>query len=268
MPEGDTLHRTARTLHEVFAGRPIVEAEVGTRRGALRSEDLVGRVLLGVEARGKNLLVHFDDDHVLWSHLGMTGSWHVRCDGDPWPRPRAQLDLGLRAPHASALGFNVPVLERMRAAQALRHPALASLGPDLLATPFDLESALARWRGAPYATLGDALLDQRLACGIGNVYKAEALFVTGLDPWRRVVECDDETLTQLLERARALMLRNLDGRPRRTHAGPGEERYFVYGREGLPCRRCEAPVRKARQGEHARVTYYCAPCQGVVTGGA
>ena len=268
MPEGDTLHRTARTLNEVFAGRPIVEAEVGARRGELRPEDLVGRVLVRVEARGKNLLVHFDDDHVLWSHLGMTGSWHVRCDGDPWPRPRTQLDLGLRAPHASALGFNVPVLERMRTARALRHAALASLGPDLLATPFDLESALARWRGAPYATLGDALLDQRLACGIGNVYKAEALFVTGLDPWRRVVECDDESLTQLLERARALMLRNLDGRPRRTHAGPGEERYFVYGREGLPCRRCEAPVRKARQGDHARVTYYCAPCQGVVTGGA
>jgi len=263
MPEGDTLFRTARVLHQVLGGHRLEAARVGARVHGIDPRALVGRVVERVEARGKNLLISLDDDHLLWSHLRMTGSWHTYPPSEPWQRPAHQASVVLTVQHAVAVGFNLPVLERLTRVQADRHPALASLGPDLLAPEFDLADALQRWRTAPLLPLGEALLDQRLACGVGNVYKAEALFLTGLDPWRTVAEADDEALTALLEKARALMRRNLDGHRRRTRGGAEAERYFVYGREGQPCRRCETPVSMARQGDLGRSTYFCPACQGV-----
>jgi len=263
MPEGDTLFRTARVLSQVLSGHTITGARVGARTARVDPMALVGRVVVRVDAHGKNLLIALDDEDVLWSHLRMTGSWHTYPPGEPWQRPAHQASVVLDVPHAVVVGFNLPVLERLTRAQAVRHPALASLGPDLLAPELDLAEALRRWRTAPLLPLGEALLDQRLACGVGNVYKAEALFLMGLDPWRTVADTDDEALTGLLERARALMRRNLDGHRRRTRGGAEAERYFVYGREGLPCRRCESPILMARQGDLGRSTYFCPTCQGV-----
>jgi len=93
------------------------------------------------------------------------------------------------------------------------------------------------------------------------------LHLCRVDPWRKVESADDALLAALLQNARALMLRNLDGRMRRTAHAAGGERYFVYGREGLPCRTCEAPIAMARQGEAARSTYFCPVCQQVTVQG-
>jgi len=263
MPEGDTLHRIAHVLGIALGTAPITAAEVHPRWNHVQTHDLVGRSVRKVESRGKNLLLHLEGDTVLWSHLRMTGSWHVYRPGEPWLRPVRQRSIALATDRAVAVGFNLPVLERMSTARALRHPALASLGPDLLSPDFDASAALTRFRMAPLAALGEALLDQRLACGIGNVYKSEALHLARLDPWQRVESTLDETLLALLERTRMLMRRNLDGHPRRTHHGADGDRYFVYGREGRPCRTCEVTIAMKRQGPEARSTYYCPRCQGV-----
>ena len=269
MPEGDTLFRTAQVLNQVLSGRRIEVAQVSPWVAAIEPGMLVGRVVERVEARGKNLLVSLDDEYVLWSHLRMTGSWHTYPRGERWQRPVQQATVALAVAHADAVGFNLPVLERLTRAQAARHPALASLGPDLLAPELDLVEALRRWRTAPLLPLGEAMLDQRLTCGIGNVYKAEALFLLGLDPWQTIADTADEALVALLEKARALMRRNLEGHRRRTRGGveSDAERYFVYGREGLPCRRCETPVCMARQGDAGRSTYFCPACQGTAHAG-
>ena len=261
MPEGDTLHRTARVLAAALDGERIVRVEVELRRGTLRAEQLEGRTVTRVEAVGKNLLVHLDDGHLIWSHFRMTGSFHVYRPGEPWTRPARQRSLALVTARAVVVGFNLPILERLSEKQAARHPQLAALGPDLLSPTFDLSHAVARFRTEPLLSLGEALLDQRLAAGVGNVYKSEVLHLCRMDPFSPVKAATDEQLADLLRRARALMLRNLDGRMRRTSHGPSGERYRVYGREGLPCPVCEAPIEMTRQGAAGRSTYFCPTCQ-------
>ncbi len=261
MPEGDTLHRTARVLATALSGQRILRAEVDPARGTPSPERLEGRVVSSVEAKGKNLLVHLDDGHLLWSHFRMTGSFHVYRPGEPWTRPARQRTLALHVERAVAVGFNLPVLEHLTAQQAQRHPQLALLGPDLLSPTFDREAAVARFRAEPLLSLGEALLDQRLVAGVGNVYKSEVLHLCGMDPFSTVSAATDAQLAELLGRARSLMLRNLDGRMRRTAHGPSGERYRVYGREGLPCPSCETPIEMVRQGAAGRSTYFCPTCQ-------
>jgi len=263
MPEGDTLHRTARVLGAALEGERIARAEVDGRRSRVEAPALVGRVVQRVEARGKNLLLHLEGSAVLWSHLRMTGAWHVYRRGEPWQKPARQRTVLLETARAEAVGFNLPVLELLPASRIASHPQLGQLGPDLLAPAFDVPAAVARFRSAPLQTLGEVLMDQRLASGIGNVYKSEVLHLCRVDPWLKVVDAEDAVLAGLLEKARALMLRNLDGKMRRTAHAAGGERYFVYGREGRPCRTCDTPIAMARQGDSARSTYFCPACQRV-----
>jgi endonuclease-8 len=261
MPEGDTLHRTAAVLDRALRGEAIVRVEVGDARFAELARRLDARSVVHVEARGKNLLVHLDDDSAIWSHLRMTGSWHVYLPGEPWQRPTRQRTIGLTTRRSVAVGFNVPVLEWLDAARLARHPVLCALGPDLLAPTFDVALAVARMRSVPLVALGEALVDQRLVAGIGNVYKSELLFVLRLDPFAPVAAYDDTSLCALLERARVELQRNVDGRPRRTRRDGAAQRHFVYGRRGEPCARCGHAIAVRSQGAAGRSTYWCATCQ-------
>lgn len=267
MPEGDTLFVLAAALRPVLAEQTLVVASApATRaRAALPAETWVGRRVRAIETRGKHLLVRLDDDTTLHVHLGMTGKVRSGPRTGPGALPAEGADLVLETATHRVVGRALPVLEHLTAARLLRHPQLAGLGPDLLADDFDADAltrVVARYRREPFLTLGEALLDQRLACGVGNVYKSEALFLAGLDPWQRVGETGDEVLAGLVERARGLMRRNLDGGLRRTRQGLDPGRYFVYERQDAPCRRCDTPVAMARQGEQGRSTYFCSRCQG------
>ena len=261
MPEGDTIHRAARVIARVLEGDVLTGAEQGDRAPDLGVGSLVGRRVDGVEARGKNLVVAFDDATALLAHLGMTGSWQVHRPGEPWRKPSHRRTVALATARVVVVGFDVPSIERLPRTRLATHPRLAQLGPDLLATRFDAAVAVARFRANPFATIAEALLDQRLASGIGNVYKSEVLHRCGVDPDARVADLADEVIARLLEDARALMLRNLEGKLRRTAHDAGGERHFVYGREGLPCRACGTPIAMRRHGDLARSTYFCPTCQ-------
>jgi endonuclease-8 len=261
MPEGDTIHRAARVIARVLEGDVVTRAEQGERAPDLDVGSLVGRRVESVEARGKNLVIAFDDATALLTHLGMTGSWQVMRPDEPWKRPAWRRSIALGTPRIVVVGFDVPSVERLPLTRLATHPRLARLGPDLLATRFDPAIALARFRQEPFATIAEALLDQRLASGIGNVYKSEVLFRCAVDPDARVADLADDVITRLLEDARALMLRNLEGKLLRTAHDAGGERHFVYGREGLPCRACGTPVAMRRHGDAARSTYFCPACQ-------
>jgi endonuclease-8 len=229
----------------------------------------VGEAITLVEARGKHLLIHFGGGLVLRTHLRMTGSWHVYRDGERWQK----------APHLAravvgadsgwvAVCFHAPVVETYH--QLGREPdALATLGPDLclpesLTDPV-LDAVVERvGRLAPAgATLGEALLDQRIAAGVGNVYKSEACFAVGLDPTTPIEQVDDAARRRVWATAARQLQANLAQAERRTHAAG----LAVYGRRGQPCHRCGTPVRMARHGEQARSTYWCPTCQ-VRPGGA
>ncbi|MEN3342149.1 MAG: endonuclease [Actinomycetota bacterium] len=244
MPEGDSLHRAAQRLRVLAGQRVEVETPHPRAAGKRLAERLDGLLLESVEAVGKNLLLRFEGGLVLRSHLRMSGRWRVeprgtRRSGRPW--------LVLRGAEHEAVLWNGPVLELGR------KPRVDTLGPDILAGPPDLEAMVDRLRAIPQQReVGDALLDQRLVAGIGNLWKAESLWEASVSPWRPLGEVEDAELRDVLEVAHRLMRASTEGmRPPRR----------VYRRAGRPCRRCGTLVRSHGQGEAARTAYWCPGCQ-------
>jgi endonuclease-8 len=242
MPEGDSLHRAARRLQVLVGER--VEVETPHPRAAVKglAGRLDGRRLEGVEAVGKNLLLRFEGGLVLRSHLRMKGRWRVERrgasrTGKPW--------LVLRGAEHEAVLWNGAVLELVG--------ARPRLGPDILGEPPDYQTMVARLRAGPQSReIGDALLDQRLVAGIGNLWKAEALWQARVSPWRSLAEVDDVELRAVLDAAHTLMRASLE-RPRPVRR--------VYRHAGRPCPRCGDTVRSWPQGDDARTAYWCPRCQ-------
>jgi endonuclease VIII len=242
MPEGDAIHRAARRL-QVLVGQEL-EVETPHPRAAVKqlAPRLDGRRLESVEAIGKNLLFRFEGGLVLRSHLRMSGRWRVLgrdapLFGTPW--------LVMRGEQHAGVLWGGPVLEIDRGV-ALR------LGPDILADLPDYDTMLSRIRRENERELGDALLDQRLVAGIGNVWKVESLWAMRVSPWRRLSDVTDEELRAVLAEAHRLMRARLEGVPGTRH---------VYRRKGHACPRCGTPVKSWPQGDDARMTYWCPNCQ-------
>jgi endonuclease-8 len=240
VPEGDSLHRAALRL-QVLVGQKVDVETPHPRAAAKRlAERLDGLVLESVDAVGKNLLLRFQGGHVLRSHLRMTGRWRV----DPRGTARAgQPWLILRGDEHEAVLWNGPVLE-------LDKPL--TTGADILDERPAYDAMVARLRLQPDREIGDALLDQKLVAGIGNIWRAEALWETRVSPWSPLAEMSDTDLRAVLEAAHRLMAASVNGaRPLRR----------VYRRTGRPCRRCGTPIRAHAQGDGARVAYWCPTCQ-------
>ena len=246
MPEGDSLHRAAQRLQALVGQR--VEVDTPHPRAAVKrlAPRLDGRRLDGVQAVGKNLLLRFEGGLVLRSHLRMTGRWRlerrgVERVGKPW--------LVLRGDEHEAVLWHGAELELVGSAAGAR---LRDLGPDILGEPPDYAAMVARLGAAPEREIGDALLDQRLVAGIGNLWRAEALWGARVSPWRRLGEVTDDEVRTVLEQAHRLMRTALDGRRRPRQ---------VYRRAGRPCLRCGATIGSRPQGENARTAYWCSGCQ-------
>ena len=265
MPEGDTIFRTAEVLRAALVGRRITSARAQPRPGLRRVPDLsvlVGTTVTLVESRGKHLLIGFGNGLTLRSHLRMSGSWHRYRPGEPWRRPVRQASAILETAESVAVAFNTPVVELLTDAALRRSMPLRELGPDLLGGQFDEPEAMHRLRMRDGEELGNALLDQRAVAGIGNVYKSEVAFLEGLDPWAPVGTLADAELAGTLRTARRLLRANTRGGARvTTGSGARGEGLWVYGRGGRPCRRCGTPIRQGRQGELARLTFWCPRCQ-------
>jgi endonuclease VIII len=251
MAEGDTILRAARRIEDAIGGQQV-SVRAGNGRGrAAGVERLDGRRLDRVEARGKHLLLHFDE-LTLHSHLGMSGSWQVGRRGERRRKPASAAWLALSGDELEAVQFGGPTLRVLSAAQLRRDPMLARLGPDILAPDFDLAAATRGLRASPDRELGEALLDQRLLAGIGNIFKSEACFAARTDPWRQIAELSDGELRAVLDSARRLMQESVTkGRPNPA----------VYGRAGRPCPVCGTRIAARGQGDANRRTYWCPRCQ-------
>ena len=242
MPEGDSIQRAAQRLRALVGER--VEAESPHPRGAVLgvASRLDGLRLERVDAVGKNLLLRFEGDVTLRSHLRMKGRWRVQPRGTPM---RGKPWLILRGRELEAVQWNGPVLE-------LRADVAHRLGPDILAEPAELGAMVSRLRRAPALALAEALQRQELVAGIGNMWAAETLWSARLSPWLRVGDVDDEALETLLAEAHRLMTAAV--------AGPRPPRR-AYRQAGRPCRRCGTPIRSRPQGEANRMAYWCPACQ-------
>lgn len=252
MPEGDTIHRIAGRLEAALVGAEIEVADAPNARSPLhgRAGELAGRTLDRAEARGKHLLLHFSGDRVVHSHLGMSGRWFVRTDGRmPYGRP--WLVLGSAAAVAAQSGGRI--LRMTSAARARNDPVLLQLGPDPLASGYDAIAATARLLAyEPTAPVGEALLDQSLIAGIGNVIRVEACFASGVSPWRRIADIEPVEARAIVDAASTVMKGTL---------ATGSRPKQIYGRARRPCPRCGGRVEARGQGDDNRITYWCRGCQ-------
>lgn len=254
MPEGDSIARNAARLRPVLERREIVTVYGTAASVRRRSGQVLGSSVEAVRTHGKNLLVDFSSELTLRVHLGMSGRWKVLPA--TWRVPgEARVALTTVSHHAVCLGAPTVELDRTK---VIEHE-LAHLGPDLLGPDFDAAEAVARLRTRGGASIAEAILDQRVVAGIGNVYKSELLFIAGINPRARVSEVADSALMELLETARRLLRENSRAGPRRTTRRQSGPATWVYGRARQPCLRCGAEITSF--GQAGRVTFWCPGCQ-------
>jgi len=261
VPEGDTVHLAGTRLHAALSGRVLVRGEL--RHPRLAGVDLTGAQVLGTVSVGKHLFTRFADGRSLHSHFRMDGAWHLYRPGQPWRRPAHEARAVLATADRVAVGFALHDLELVLTAQEGR--LVAHLGPDLLDPAWSAAhaaEALRRFTARGSSEVGLVLTEQRVMAGIGNLYKCETCFLTGVTPWTLARDVPDPAAVIAL--ARELLRRNA-GRPQQSTTGllGRDEQHWVFERAGRPCRRCGTRIRIAPQGEgvYTRPVYWCPRCQ-------
>jgi endonuclease VIII len=258
MAEGDTVFATAARLHEALAGEELTRTDLRVPRFA--TADLSRQVVLEVVSRGKHLLVRTDRGLSVHSHLGMDGAWRLSTPGERWRGRSFEVRAVLETEGRVAVGDRLRRLEVIRT--STEGALLAHLGPDPLGPDWDAREAARRLAASPGRQVGDALVDQSVMAGPGNVYRSEVCFLSAIDPRTPVGQVEDPA--GLVEMMRSAMARNRDGGRRVTTEDPrpGHE-LWVYGRPGRPCRRCGTPIRSFPQGPRGRerVCFACPRCQ-------
>jgi endonuclease-8 len=239
MPEGDTVYLAGRRLHRAFAGRILTNTEF--RLPQLATVGLRGTGVREVRSRGKHLLFRFDDDTTLHTHFRMDGSWHLYRQGERWrggPGHAIRIVLGVEG--SVGVGYrlhDVAIVPTQDEDRLLGH-----LGPDICSDDWDEAEAVRRLANARERSVATALVDQRIIAGIGNIYRCETMFITGISPVSRIEDLDATQVNALVTTARTLMWRNRD---RASQATTGDERraHYVYGRGRSRCYTCDTPIR-------------------------
>lgn len=264
MPEGDNVLQVTRVLRGELPGRALDRVEI---RDQGTVAELAGRRVESVEAHGKHMLVHLEGGWTLRVHLGMHGRWAREHARQKRSRPPTLLLVSGDTAWVCRGAYRV---ETIRTWGLRAHPRLARLGPDLLAEPAPIAEAVRRARMPGYANreIGDLVMDQRVAAGIGNIYKSEVLFECRVHPRTPVHRLGEAGLGAVYEKAAALMRLNLLIRgkktvPVRRRETPTLRRFWVYRRVNQPCFDCATPIERILQGDMGRSTYFCPACQAM-----
>jgi endonuclease-8 len=274
MPEGDTIFRAARALDRALSGSVVTGFETALAPLASIHDNapVTGRTIEKVESRGKWLIIYLSGDLILLTHMRMSGSWHIYRPGERWQKGRAHMRVVIRTEKYEAVGFDVPVAQFHTAQSLVRLQEIPRPASDLARADFDQKDVRDRLCLVAQEEVGNALLNQRVIAGIGNVFKSEICFVCGINPFRTVASLSNAEVDMLLDASHRLMQANVrehapggivtyTGPRRTTRANDPAARLWVYRREGRECRRCGAAILKRKQGSDARSTYWCPQCQ-------
>ena len=264
MAEGHAVARWADALQQLI-GESVREVVVPPRWRE-RAEQLRGAVVTRVHAHGKHLVLHFSSDWVIHTHAMQYGSWQVGPIGQPLRKEARYARLRLTTDRLEALFYHGPVMEVLSPDELATHERYGSLGPDLLHDGFAPTSIRESLRAQGAREIGDAVLDQRIVAGIGNIYKSEGLFLAAIHPARRADSVTPHELRVFFDELIPLMQA---GRREygMTITLPAELRFepwmrnWVYRRRGQPCFVCGSPIEMMRQGDFQRTTYFCSRCQ-------
>lgn len=263
MAEGHAVARWAKALR-VLIGEPLVGVEV-TQRWRDQAQQLVRKYLTAVDTHGKHLLLRTSGSFTIHCHAMQYGSWQIGEPGQELRKEPRYVRLRLCTAHHEAVFFHGPVVEFLTDDELAGHEKLNALGPDILHEPLDRAEVLRRLRAEPERPIGDAILDQRIIAGIGNIYKSEGLFLACLDPRCSVAQVSDAAVDRIWNQLIPLMQEGT------LHYGPTttlpeelrdqRDRTWVYRRQGRTCFRCGERITFTRQGDLKRATYYCPGCQ-------
>lgn len=275
MPELPEVETVRRALAPAMEDRQILHAHVG--RPDLRwplpdqlASRLEGRVVGGLQRRGKYVLLTLDQGETMLLHLGMSGSIRIHQAQPPIGKhDHIVLTMGSGMANAaeSWIVFNDP--RRFGWLDLYRgevHPMLVDMGPEPLGNSFSADHLVAALAGRK-GPIKTALLDQALVAGIGNIYACEALFMAGLSPRRKAGTIRGGRADRLVAAIRSVLASAIEdgGTSLRDHVQPGGEigyfvqRLTVYGRDGQLCGTCGATIRRIIQS--GRSSFYCPDCQ-------
>jgi len=259
VPEGDNIHRTATALRTALVGKPTVSFSAPRLSGPTPT---VGRTIESVLSRGKHLEIVWDDGLTLHTNTRIVGSWHLYRNGERWRKRTDQMRVAIEVADWVAVCFNAPVVETYRQFDRHRHPGFGRFGPDLCQPKADLSESVERMLSYPDADafICEVLLDQHVACGIGNVYRSEVLWAAELSPFTKVSALDRADAQQVINAAARMLRANLADTRRVTVPGMAGG-LTVYGRNGQRCGRCGGTIQVKRTGEMHRLIYWCQDCQ-------
>lgn len=280
MPEGDTIFRTARALGRALAGRTITDFRSNYPLLTRFHDDtpLTGQQVDRVESRGKWVLIFLSGGGILVTHMRMSGSWHIYRLGERWLQPASNMRIVLENEICQAVAFRVPIAQIHTASSLARDRRIPSPTSDVLNPDFDAESVQARILACAHEEIGDVLLHQDVLAGVGNVFKSEVCFVTGVNPFRHVASLGSNEIDALISASQKLIQVNVlessgdtivtyrDQHRRTAYTADPTASLWVYGRNGEECRRCGARIRRRIQGRDARVTFWCQNCQPMPDG--
>ena len=263
VPEGHTIHRLARDHVRLFRGQRLsVSSPQG--RFADGARELDGSTLEAADAHGKHLFLRFEGERWIHVHLGLFG--RLSLGSLPAPAPRGALRLRLAGSESYSDLRGPTACELLTTDE--RHAIGARLGPDPLSRDADPDRGFARIHRSrqPIARL---LMDQTVLAGVGNVYRAELLFLHNVDPYlpgARVGEelwhaiwADLRTRMRAGVRANRIVITRPEHRSRATGRARSADATYVYRRAGDACRICGSEVRSAPLA--GRTLYWCPTCQ-------
>jgi endonuclease-8 len=258
VPDGEALHRTAAALRTALVGRALLSFEGPHVHGPVPAP---GRVIELVESRGKQLDVVWDDGLVLHTNLLLGGTWHLYRTGERWRKAMSHMRVGINVVGFTAVCFNARIVETYREFDPHRHPGFGRPGPDLTAHVPDVDAAVRALLEYPDldAPIAEALLDQQVVCGVGNVYRSEILWACRMHPLAPVSMLAQDDLEAVVRTATGVLHRHITGAVSVTAEEPAP--LEVYGRNGQRCNRCGDTIEVRRIGEHSRLVYWCPGCQ-------
>lgn len=271
MPEGPEIRLAADRIAAVLEGEITEHVRFGLARLKRFEKRLGGRTVSSVSTRGKAMLTRFDNDLTIYSHNQLYGRWYS-MKRPRMPKTGRQLRIEIQTSTHRALLYSASDIEVLTDRQLERHPFLRRLGPDLLDVNLSADLIAARLRDARFRNraLGSLYLDQGFLAGNGNYLRSEILWIASLNPALKPASLGDDQIEKLAKETlrtvrRSYRTRGITVAPALAKSLKADGfsyegyRFYVFGRDGLPCHRCGATIRRDTMG--SRNIFVCPGCQ-------
>ncbi len=271
MPEGPEIRRAADSLADILEGQVAESVKFGLPRLRRHGKTLSGYRIERLETRGKALLTHFEHGWTIYSHNQLYGVWKIARRGK-LPKTNRSLRLALHTADHSALLYSASDISLWRTEEVEQHPFLKRIGPDILSPDLSWRDIAAQLQHDKFRrrSLAALYLDQAFIAGIGNYLRAEILFAAGLHPDLKPADLNRGQLGRLARSTLAISQRSYDtggivtaprllARLQKMDLPREQTRFYVFGRQGLPCYRCTGEIQRIES--QSRRLYLCPTCQ-------